>query len=140
MTKIKSALGGIRVTQAVLSDYKTVSREDTLQHLVDLTMSGSQQDFPVLDGTNLVGMVTHKDLITALSEKGSETRVSEIMRTEFPVVDPSEMLEIAFLKLQTSDCHTLPVLHQGRLTGLLTMDNVGEFMRIQAALSRSQSV
>ncbi len=140
MTKIKSALGGIPVTQAVLSDYKTVSTEDTLQHLVDLTMSGSQQDFPVLDGTKLVGMVTHKDLILALSEKNSGTSVSEIMRTEFPVVEPSEMLEIAFLKLQTSDCHTVPVLHNGRLTGLLTMDNVGEFMRIQAALSSSQRV
>lgn len=140
MTKIKSALGGIPVMQAVLTDYKTVSAQDTLEHLVDLTMSGSQQDFPVLDGQRLIGMVTHKDLIKALSEKTSQTHVSEIMRTEFPVVDPSEMLEIAFLKLQTSDCHTLPVIHDGQLTGLLTMNNVGEFMRIQAAMSRSRSI
>ena len=68
------------------------------------------------------------------------TRVGDVMRSEFPVVDPSEMLEIAFLKLQTSDCHTLPVLQGGQLTGLLTMDNVGEFMRIQAAMSRARSV
>jgi Zn-dependent protease/predicted transcriptional regulator len=139
-TKIKSALGGIPVNQAMLTDYKTVTPGDTLKHLVDLTMSGSQQDFPVLDGIRLVGIVTHKDLVSALSEKNSQTLLSDIMRTEFPVVDPSEMLQIAFLKLQTSDCHTLPVLHYGRLTGLLTMGNVGEFMRIQAAISRPRRV
>ena len=58
------------------------------------------------------------------------------MRREFSVVEPTEMLEIAFMKLQTSDCHTLPVVHNGVLTGLLTMGNVGEFMRIQAAISK----
>ena len=136
MTKIKSALGGIPVTQAMLTDYKTVAPADTLEHLVSLTMAGSQQDFPVLEGENLVGMVTHADLIKALSDTGAQSRVSDVMRREFPAVEPTEMLEGAFLKLQTSDCHTLPVLHGGRLTGLLTMDNVGEFMRIQAAIRK----
>ena len=136
MTKIKSALGGIPVTQAMLTDFKTVAPEDTLDELVRLTMAGSQQDFPVTEGNSVVGMVTHKDLISALSERGSSARVSSVMRREFPVVEPTEMLEIAFMKLQTSDCHTLPVVHNGILTGLLTMGNVGEFMRIQAAISK----
>lgn len=140
MTKIKSALGGIPVTQAMLSDYKTVAPGDTLERLVDLTMAGSQQDFPVVEGVSLVGMVTHGDLVKALSDRGAQAKVSDVMRREFPVVDPSEMLEIAFLRLQTSDCHTLAVLQGGRLAGLLTMENVGEFMRIQAAISKPRSM
>ena len=44
------------------------------------------------------------------------------------------MLETAFARLQTCECHTLPVLHQGRLVGLVTDDNVGEFLMIQSAL------
>ena len=46
-----------------------------------------------------------------------------------------DMLEAAFAKLNNCNCHTLPVTRNGRLVGLLTMDNLGEFMRIQTALS-----
>ena len=36
--------------------------------------------------------------------------------------------------MQACACHTLPVTHNERLVGLLTMDNVGEFLRVQTAL------
>jgi hypothetical protein len=32
----------------------------------------------------------------------------------------------------------LPVVHGGQLVGMLTMDNVGEFLTIQAALRRAR--
>jgi hypothetical protein len=32
----------------------------------------------------------------------------------------------------------MPVLHDGHLVGLLTMDNVGEFLMVQAALRQAQ--
>jgi hypothetical protein len=34
---------------------------------------------------------------------------------------------------------TVPVVRNGSLVGLLTMDNVGEFMRIQAAMSEKRA-
>ena len=36
----------------------------------------------------------------------------------------------ALARLKDCNCHTLPVLREGHLVGLLTMDNVGEFVRI----------
>jgi hypothetical protein len=56
------------------------------------------------------------------------------MRKEFETADSYEMLEVAFGRLQTCECHTIPVTHDGVLVGLVTMDNVGEFFRIQSAL------
>ena len=46
------------------------------------------------------------------------------------------MMEPVFRRLQACACRTLPVLADGRLAGLVTMDNVGEFMSIQAALEK----
>ena len=135
MVKIKSALGGIPVYKAMLTDYKTAAPGDKLRYLVDLTMSGSQQDFPVVDNGRVVGIVPHSDLIKGLAEKGDSVSVGEIMRREFEVVDPGDMLEYAFARLQTGDFYTMPVVKNGNLVGLLTMDNVGEFMRIQSAMS-----
>lgn len=138
MVKIKSALGGIPVYKAMLTDYKTAAPGDRLKHLVDLTMSGSQQDFPVVDDGRLVGIVPHADLIKGLSEKGETVPVGDIMRREFQTADPSDMLEYAFARLQTGDFYTMPVVKNGNLVGLLTMDNVGEFMRIQSAMSATR--
>jgi predicted transcriptional regulator len=56
------------------------------------------------------------------------------MKREFQVVDSSEMLETAFQRLQTNECHTLPVVHKGQLVGLVTTDNIGEFLMIQSAV------
>lgn len=138
MVKIKSALGGIPVYKAMLTDYRTVTSSDSLKDIVDLTMSGSQQDFPVVDNGRLVGIVPHADFIKGLAEKGDTVTVGVIMRREFETADPSEMLEYAFARLQTGDFYTMPVVKNGDLVGLLTMDNVGEFMRIQSAMSGSR--
>jgi hypothetical protein len=43
------------------------------------------------------------------------------------------MLETVFARLQGRECHTIPVLEHGALIGLVTMDNVGEFLMIHAA-------
>jgi hypothetical protein len=43
------------------------------------------------------------------------------------------MLETAFAKLKECNCHTLPVTLNQKLVGLLTMDNLGKYMRIRAA-------
>ena len=137
MVKIKSALGGIPVYKAMLTDYKTISPGDKLTYVVELTMSGSQQDFPVIDNGGLVGIVPHADFIKGLAEKGESAYVGDIMRREFEVVDPGEMLEYAFARLKTSDFYTMPVVKNGSLVGLLTLDNVGEFMRIQSAVRGS---
>lgn len=55
------------------------------------------------------------------------------MRRDFQVVDSHEMLELAFKRLQTCACHTMPVVHEDRLVGLMTMDNMGEFLALQAS-------
>jgi predicted transcriptional regulator len=81
-----------------------------------------------------VGILTRARLLQALAKQGINSLVSDVMQSEFQPVEPNEMLEAAFRRLQECECRTMPVLRNGRLLGLLTMDNVGEFLSIQAAL------
>lgn len=142
MVQMKSALGGIPVSRAMQTDFRTIENSDPLQKPVDLLLTGAQQDFPVLWGQELVGVLTRSDLIAALSSRGPEVPVQEVMRRDFTIADPFEMLETAFQRLQECQCHTLPVVRNGILVGLLTSENLGEFMMVQAAMaaqSRSRS-
>jgi hypothetical protein len=51
---------------------------------------------------------------------------------------PSETLDAAFDRLQACGCRTLPVLQNGSLVGLLTMENLAEFLMIQKASGTGQ--
>jgi Zn-dependent protease len=47
LAQMQSAIGGIPVKQAMLTDFKTLNSNDTLERAVELTLAGSQKDFPV---------------------------------------------------------------------------------------------
>jgi Zn-dependent protease/predicted transcriptional regulator len=134
MVQIRSALEGIPVARAMLTDFRALTSRDSLARAVDLILTGSQQDFPVVDDGRVVGVLTRGDLLIALAQRGQETPVVDVMRREFQTVESSEMLDTAFARLQTCECHVLPVVQRGQLVGLVTMDNVGEFVAIQTAL------
>ena len=134
MAQMQSAIGGIPVRQAMLTDFKTLHRSDRLARAIELTLAGSQKDFPVVDNGRIEGILTQTDLLKAISAQDKKFEVSSAMQANFVTVDSLDMLDTAFARLKDCNCHTLPVMHNGKLVGLLTMDNLGEYMRIQAAL------
>ena len=135
MTQMKSALGGIPLERAMITDFRTLTPNDSLGRAVELLLSGTQQDFPVVDGAAVVGILTRRDLLAALARQEQRFPVAQVMRRDFLLADARDMLDVTFQRLQGHDCHTIPVVRNGRLLGLLTMDNVGEFVSVQAALA-----
>jgi len=134
LAQIQSALGGIPVQQAMLTDFRTLNKNDSLERAIELTLAGSQKDFPVLDNGRIEGILTQTDLLKALAAGDYQQAVTAAMQSNFITVESPEMLETAFAKLKDCNCHTLPVTLNSELVGLLTMDNLGEYMRIQAAM------
>ena len=136
MVQMQSAIGSIPVQQAMLTDFRSLQKNDSLDRAIELTLAGSQRDFPVVDNGRILGILTQPDLLKALSARDQYPTVTTAMQDNFVTVDSLEMLETAFAKLTDCNCHTLPVTLNGKLVGLLTMDNLGEYMRIHAALKR----
>jgi Zn-dependent protease/predicted transcriptional regulator len=135
MVQIKSALGGIPISRAMITEFRTLSPGDRLARAVEHILAGFQQDFPVVDEAGrIVGVLTRADLMKALAQRGQEAPVSEVMQARFETADPGEMAEQVFARLQECHCHSLPVVRNGRLLGIVTPDNVAEFLMIQEAL------
>ncbi len=135
MAQLQSAIGGIPVQQAMVSDFRTLHVDDDLNRAVEMTLSGSQKDFPVMDNGHLKGILTQTELLKALAEKDQHPTVASVIQTDFSLVDHKDMLDSAFSKLKDCNCHTLPVMDQDQIVGLMTMDNLGEYMRIKAAIN-----
>ena len=134
MARIKHALGGIPVSRAMQTNFETLSPRDTLGRAVELILSGSQHDFPVMEDERVVGVLERETLIKALTAGGQAQPVATSMRRDVPQVDSHEMVEQALARLEESGARTLPVTHAGRLAGLITSENITEFLMIRSAL------
>jgi Zn-dependent protease/CBS domain-containing protein len=134
MARIKHSLGGIPVGRAMLTNFKALTTTDTLATAVELILSGSQQDFPVVQDERVVGMLERNTLIRALASTGQTESVARVMRADVPEVDTHEMVESALARLAESRAKTLPVTHAGRLAGLITSENITELLMIRSAL------
>ena len=139
LVRMKSALDGIPVSQAMLTNFKTISPDDSLYVVIDHILAGDQKEFPVVSDGQVIGILSESGLLEGLRKNGEKTLVSSVMQTNFATADSYDMLETALARLQNCDCHTMPIFHNGQLVGLLTMDNIGEFIRIQSFVDLSEN-
>jgi Zn-dependent protease/predicted transcriptional regulator len=134
VARLKSAVGGIPVSQVMINEFKTLGRYDSLQHAADLTLSSTQKDFPVVSDGILNGVLRHKDLLKELSRHDTQaTTVASVIRKDAFIVESTEMLDAVVIKLSECQCDLLPVTRKGELVGVVTKDILGAFMRLREA-------
>jgi Zn-dependent protease/CBS domain-containing protein len=137
MAQVSGALDSVTVSRAMITDFHTLGPDETVARAIGLTLEGFQQDFPIVDaGSQIVGMLSRATLVEVLDEIGETTPVREVMEVEFPTANPREMLPDVLDRMQAAQVRALPVVLQGEVVGLVTLDNLGEFLSIQAALMR----
>lgn len=139
MVRMRSALSGIPVAHAMITEFHTLDPQQPLAHAVSLTLTTAQKDFPVVELGQVVGVLTQAELFRALAEDGQQVPVGSVMNREFETADSYQMLEPVLQRLQACACSTIPVLRSGALVGIVTADNIGEFLRIQAAVGSQRS-
>lgn len=130
-TELKSGLAGAAVRDAMVSDFVAVTPEATLNDVSLLVLSGSQEDFPVVSNGRLVGLLTHGDIMEAIRARSPDDPVSEVMRTSFATAEEGEDLNAVISQLQPMEGLPLLVMCRGRLSGMLTAQNIEEYNHIR---------
>jgi len=134
MVGTESMLRGVRVRDALMTEFATLHADDRLDKAIDEVLAGSQREFPVIDGRNIVGMLSVSDLLRALASGGPDQSVADIVNDECRTVTPDEDLAEVMAWMREAQCQAAPVTRNGELVGLLTLENVMEWMRIRQAL------
>ncbi|MCX8494741.1 MAG: site-2 protease family protein [Akkermansiaceae bacterium] len=135
--KIESTLEGLKVRDAMITKYRTLSAQDTLATAVEELLAGSQQDFPVCNNEQMLGLLRRNELVQALHDGRQESTISEVMKSEWNPVDQFDDLTRTLESMTSLQCSTLPVTGNGKMVGLLTLENIGELILINSALSEN---
>jgi predicted transcriptional regulator len=122
----------------MIPEFRTLSPRDELSQAVKLILNGWQQDFPVVDQGRVVGMLLRSDMIATLAGGEAHASVREAMREDFPVASPMEPLYSVFTRLHDTQAATVPIVENGRLVGLITLENMTEYMMVHKALSEAK--
>jgi CBS domain-containing protein len=130
MVEARHVLGGLTVGQAFSREARMLSPGDTLRSAVNLTLSTFQSDFPVCEGSNLVGLLTYTRLIDALNQQGPDTVVGEVMLKDITPAKPAEGLFAIQQRMAENNLDALPVADNGRFLGLITSRDIGEMYRL----------
>src|SRR5438034_10457592 len=104
MVQMRSALGGIPVSRAMLTDFQTLAPGDPGKRVLDLIVSGSQADFPVVEDGRVVGVLLRRDVLGALAQRGQDWRGGDVMRRDFEGVGGGGRLGPALARLRTCAC------------------------------------
>jgi Zn-dependent protease/CBS domain-containing protein len=131
--QVKDTLGETTVGQVMTRSPHTLWVNDPLSKAIDLTLSTSQADFPVLEwGSNRVaGLIAEADILRGLQSVGKNAAAREVMRTNIVYTDSAELLLNAQQKMIKQRTRALPVINtDGELTGLLTANDINEAYRL----------
>jgi Zn-dependent protease/CBS domain-containing protein len=137
VASMRDMMKGLPVSAAMVTEFRTLTPHSTLDEAVEALLQTSQHEFPVVDPSGVRGILTQQALITALRSDGREAPVGHFMTRDLPSVRSSAPFEEAFRLMEEHQAKVLPVTGEhGQLVGLLTTENIGEMMRVNAALKR----
>lgn len=131
--QVKSAISGVLVRDAMVTNFQVVSPSTTLQEMAALMLSGAQRDYPVMKRETMVGMLTHDDLLRAMQQHALDTPIVTFMRADVPTVNEDDLLDEVLARETGNDHSASPVLKNGILVGLLTEENLHEYYIIRDA-------
>jgi CBS domain-containing protein len=134
LVQTRSTIGGVPVEAAMMTDFATLDRAEPVTRAVEVVLAGSQRDFPVVDRGRLVGILTQKRLLEVLAREGGSAPVGRAAEEVAITLGPKEKLEAALERLQAAGLAVAPVVDGDRTVGLLTMENVLEFVSFRRAL------
>jgi len=128
----RSLTSGFPVREAMITNFQTLSPGDTLREAGRLMLSTSTKHLAVVHGSEVIGLLTLPALVRATLHDGLDSYVAGAMDRSFVRLPPEMDLAAALPQLSAAGGCAL-VMDGDRLLGLLTTENLYEFMVLRQA-------
>jgi Zn-dependent protease/predicted transcriptional regulator len=127
----QSVLENVCIEDVMLTDFATLSPADTLEDALQKAVHSLQDDFPVVRGSDMVGVISRTRILHSLRSRGN-AYVQSAMTRIFEVVQRQDSLASVFRKISQQGLTILPVVEDQRLVGIVTLQNLMHNMALLA--------
>lgn len=138
----QSVVDTVQMREVMLTDFATLSPSDTLADALVRCVHSLQEDFPVVRGPQLVGIVSRQRIVEALRSDGNGY-VQSVMSRAFQVARPEDTLGSAIRRITAGrGLSLIPVTESGRVVGIVSVQNLMNSMTLlseQRRLERQES-
>jgi CBS domain-containing protein len=132
----QSVVDTVQMREVMLTDFATLSPSDTLADALVRCVHSLQEDFPVVRGPQLVGIVSRQRIVDALRNDGNGY-VQSVMSRAFQVARPEDTLGTTIRRLTAGHGLALiPVAESGRVVGIVSVQNLMSSMSLLAEQRR----
>jgi CBS domain-containing protein len=128
-----------RIGDVMTKEPATFTTDDTA---LDAARAMRDGDFGAVvvvgDGGEVRGILTDRDLVVrcvAEEKAPAETKVSEVFTTEPATLSPDDSLDDAVQALRDAHVRRLPVVEDGRVTGIVSIGDLAEARDERSALA-----
>lgn len=132
----QSVVDTVRMREVMLTDFATLSPSDTLADALVRCVHSLQEDFPVVRGPELVGIISRQRIVDALRNDGNGY-VQSVMSRAFQVARPEDTLGTTIRRLSAGrGLALIPVTESGRVVGIVSVQNLMSSMSLLAEQRR----
>jgi len=134
----QSVVDTVHMQDIMLTDFSLLSPSDTLEDALAKAVHSLQDDFPVVRGQNVVGVVSRQILADALRAEGNGY-VQGVMQRSFHVARPEDSLGATISRFGGRGMSLVPVVEGERVVGVVTLQNLMHSMSQFAELRKRQA-
>ena len=127
----QSVVDTVTMRDVMLTDFSSLSPSDTLEDALYKAIHSLQDEFPVVRGANLVGIVSRQGILEALRSEGNGY-VQGVMSRSFQVAQPSDSLGSMIRRMAGGRMSLIPVTEGDRVIGIVTLQNLMHSMGMLA--------
>jgi CBS domain-containing protein len=132
----QSVVDTVHMREVMLTDFATLSPSDTLADALIRCVHSLQEDFPVVRGPQLVGIISRQRIVDALRSEGNGY-VQAAMSKAFQVARPEDTLGTTIRRMQTGrGLSLIPIADSGRVVGIVSVQNLSSSMFLLAEQRR----
>jgi CBS domain-containing protein/Zn-dependent protease len=132
----QSVVDTVHMREVMLTDFATLSASDTLAGALARCIHSLQEDFPVVRGPQLVGIISRQRIVDALRNDG-DGYVQAAMSKAFQIARPDDTLGTTIRRIQTGrGLSLIPITDAGRVVGIVSVQNLMGAMSLLAEQRR----
>ncbi|MFC1466398.1 MAG: site-2 protease family protein [Candidatus Brachytrichaceae bacterium NZ_4S206] len=140
LAEARTVLNTLRVGDAYNKHALNLQVGDRVSTVVEYILTSYQPDFAVMQGNNIIGVITRNDVLRTLASDSADRYVTEIMQREFLRIEAHKSLDEVREILMENGAHLAAVFDGSRYLGLISLDDISEAFTVLTFVRRQKEL